>query len=104
MEIADLREMVELDPEDVLMRYVLGSKLLEEGEDPTEAVGHLAYVVGHDPQHVASYLALGNAYLRQGHEEKARDVLEKGMEIASGLKHGEGLDLVPEFEDLLASI
>jgi len=106
MEISDLREMVELDPEDAVMRYVLGTRLLEDDAPGSlgEAVENLEAVIRTDPKHVASYLALGRAYLRQGHEDKARETLEEGMSIAEGLKHGEGRDLIPEFEELIESI
>lgn len=106
MEITDLREMVELDPDDALMRYVLATRLLEDHASGSleEAVEHLEFVVEKDPQHVASYLALGQAYLRQGRDDVARDCLENGKQIAGELQHGEGLDLVPQFEELLESL
>jgi cytochrome c-type biogenesis protein CcmH/NrfG len=106
MEISELRELVELDPEDTLLRYSLGKRLLEdevEG-DVGQAVENLEMVVASDPRHVATYLALGQAYLRQGREERARDVLEQGLEVCRTLQHGEGRDLEPEFEELLDTL
>lgn len=106
MEIAELRELVEMDPEDTLLRYSLGKRLLEdevEG-DVGEAIQNLEVVVSNDPRHVATYLALGQAYLRQGREEKARDVLEQGLDICRTLQHGEGRDLEPEFENLIDTL
>jgi cytochrome c-type biogenesis protein CcmH/NrfG len=105
MEITELREMLELDPDDVELRYTLGMHLLDDVDgDPKEAVTHLKAVLEHDPRHVATHLALGQAYMRLGREEDARDTLEDGLRVAETLQHGEGLDLVPQFEELLAEL
>lgn len=100
MEISQLREMLELDPDDLELHYALGARLLENG-DLREAVDHLVSVIDLDPNHVASHLALGQAYMRLGREEDAREVLEDGLTVAETLQHGEGHDLVPQFEALL---
>ena len=105
MEISQLREMVEEDPEDVLLRYSLGRKLLEDMDgDPKEAVIHLCAVLETEPRHVAAMLALGQAYMRVGKDDEARETLEAGLEATRGLSHAEGEDLGPEFEKLLAEI
>lgn len=103
MEISQLREMLELDPDDLELHYVLGTRLLEDGE-LREAAEHLMAVLELDARHVASHLALGQAFMRLGREEEARDVLEEGLAVAQTLKHGEGLDLVPQFEELIAEL
>ncbi len=105
MEIQELRELLADDPDDPLLHYVLGTRLMDEdGGDVREAAEHFEAVVEKDPRHVASYLALGQAYLRLDREDAARDVLERGHRLAQKLHHGEGGDLAPEFEDLLESI
>lgn len=105
MEIAELRELLELEPDDPELRYVLGMHLLEDADgDPREAIQHFQAVLRHDPRHVASHLALGQAYMRIGKEAEARQILEEGRNVASTLKHGEGLDLVAQFEELLAEL
>jgi cytochrome c-type biogenesis protein CcmH/NrfG len=105
MEITELREMLELDPDDVELRYVLGLHLLEDDDgDPKEAVTHLRAVLENDPRHVASHLALGQAYMRLGKEDEARETLEEGLRVAETLKHGEGRDLMPQFEELLGEL
>lgn len=100
MEISQLREMLELDPDDLELHYTLGMRLLDNG-DIREAVDHLVSVIDLDPNHVASHLALGQAYMRLGREEDAREVLEDGLAVAETLQHGEGHDLVPQFEEML---
>lgn len=105
MQITELRNLLELDPEDPELNYVLGLRLLEDADgDPKEAVDHLRAAVQQNPQYVASYLALGQAYMRLAKEDDARTALEQGLRIAETLKHGEGLDLVPQFEELLADL
>jgi len=105
MEIAELREMLELEPDDPDLHYVLGMHLLEDADgDPKESVLHFRAVLRQDPRHVASHLALGQACMRLGEDEAARATLEEGLAVAQTLKHGEGLDLVPQFEELLAEL
>lgn len=105
MEISELREMVEEDPGDVLMRYSLGRKLLEDMDgDPKEAVIHLQAVLETEPRHVAAMLALGQAYMRVGKDDEARETLEAGLEASRALAHADGGELGPEFERLLAEI
>lgn len=105
MEIQDLREMVEEDPEDVDLRYSLGRKLLDDMDgDPKEAVTHLEAVLDMEPGHVSGLLALGQGYLRLGKDDEAREALEQGLELSRALPSSEGGDLAPEFERLLAEI
>lgn len=105
MEITELREMLELDPDDLELRYTLGMHLLEDIDgDPREAAEHLRHALDIDPRYVASHLALGQAYMRLGKEDDARATLQDGLEVARTLKHGEGLDLVPQFEELLEEL
>ncbi len=105
MQISELREMLELDPEDVELRYALGLHLLEDDDgDPKEAVEHLSNVLEIEPGHVASHLALGQAYMRLGKDDEARETLEDGLQVAQQLQHGQGHDLVPQFEELLAEL
>lgn len=97
--------MLEEEPNDPLLHFTLGTKLLDDIDgNPREAVKHLEAAIEHDESHVASYLALGRAYMRLGREDEAREVLEQGQELASKLHHGEGGDLAPQFQELIAEL
>ena len=105
MEIQELREMVDEDPEDVELRYSLGRKLLDDMDgDPREAVVHLSVVLEAEPHHLPSMLALGQAYLRIGKDDEAREVLEEGLALTREATSADGGELGPDFEQLLAEI
>jgi tetratricopeptide (TPR) repeat protein len=80
------KQVLEIDPEDALANYGLGSIAVEK-KRWSEAIAHLEKVIEHDPKYSVAYLALGKAYLGSGNKEKARLVWGAGIEIAA--KNGE---------------
>ncbi|MBU6451539.1 MAG: tetratricopeptide repeat protein [Cyanobacteria bacterium REEB67] len=75
-------QVLEIDPEDLLANYGLGScyNLLKEYD---KAVEHLEKAIELKATHTVAYLELGKAYQGQGNKEKAAEVLQKGIAVAS---------------------
>jgi predicted Zn-dependent protease len=104
MDIEAFRQMVAKNPKGFLGRYGLGNKILQEGGDLEEAVGHLRVAVELDPLHVASHLALGKALLALKRPQEAKPVLQAGIEAALSGRSNGGRDLIPEMQALLRSM
>lgn len=80
------REVLEIDPEDIVALFGLGSLALEK-ELYNEARDFLEKVLELDPGHSASYLKLGQTLERLGLKDMAKSIYEKGIEVSS--KKGE---------------
>jgi len=96
--------MVAKNPNGFLGRYGLGNKILQEGGDLREAVGHLQVAVKLDPTDVASHLALGRALIGLGQPDEAKPILKAGIDVALSGRSNGGLDLVPEMQGLLGRL
>src|SRR5689334_5236666 len=85
MDLAKLRKLLALDPNDPLSRFALGQKLAE-GSTPTElneAVEHLRFANQKSPEHLATYHVLAGLLIRLGRNNEARPVLEEGIRRAA---------------------
>jgi len=82
-------QVLEIDPDDTLANYGLGSILVEKSEWEL-ARDHLEKVLAVDPKYSVAYLALGRALKGLGRKEEARKIWTEGIKIA-GLKG----DLMP---------
>lgn len=76
------REVLEIDPEDTLANYGLGSIAVEKG-DWENARNFLESVLKADPKYSVAYLALGRAYKGLGHSEKAKETFSEGIKVAA---------------------
>ncbi len=74
--------VLEIDPDDALAHFGLGELAGERGRF-TRAVDHLEKAIAGDPTHSAAILALGAALEGLGDADRARDVYERGIEIAA---------------------
>lgn len=83
------RQVLEIDGEDTLANYGIGSIAVERKEWP-RAITHLEKVIAADTNYSVAYLALGKAYKGVGLIEKAREVWKSGISVAA--KKG---DLMP---------
>ena len=83
------RQVLEIDEEDSLANYGIGSIAVERKEWP-RAITHLEKVLAADPNYSVAYLALGKAYKGAGLRDLAKQVWESGIAIAA--KKG---DLMP---------
>lgn len=76
------RQVLEIDPGDALALFGLGELAAERGRYD-DAVKHLERAVAADPTHAAAILALGTAYERLERAGEAREVYERGVDIAA---------------------
>ncbi|MES2528288.1 MAG: tetratricopeptide repeat protein [Bdellovibrionota bacterium] len=76
------REVLEIDPEDTLANYGLGSIAVEKG-DWENARTFLESVLKADPKYSVAYLALGRAYKGLGLSAKAKDTFSEGIKVAA---------------------
>ncbi len=83
------RQVLEIDEEDTLANYGLGSIAVEK-KNWSLAIDHLVKVIAADANYSVAYLALGKAYKGSGDKVKARDIWLEGIKIAA--KKG---DLMP---------
>ena len=76
------REVLEIDPEDTLANYGLGSIAVEK-RDWASAKDFLESVLKADPKYSVAYLALGKAYNGLGLLEEAKLTFSEGIKVAA---------------------
>lgn len=76
------RQVLEIDPEDTLANYGLGSIAVEKGEWQT-ARDHLEKVLAADPKYSVAYLALGKALKGMGLVEEAKNIWKEGIKVSA---------------------
>lgn len=76
------REVLEIDPEDTLANYGLGSIAVERSHWD-EGRGYLEKVIAADPKYSVAYLALGKAYKGLGQIDKSREIFQQGIIVAA---------------------
>jgi Flp pilus assembly protein TadD len=79
--IRELRELLEDEPDDALLRLTLGTELLDAG-DAAAALPHLERAVAVAPRYTAAYRHLGTALERLGRGAEARAAWERGIAVA----------------------
>lgn len=75
------RNLLEKDPENPMILYSLGVELFKEKNYP-EARDHLERAVANKPDYSVAYRTLGRTLFEMREDQAARDVFEKGREIA----------------------
>src|SRR3954462_1872199 len=108
IDVAKLRKLVSLDPNDPLSRFALGKKLFETeprtSDALAEAAEHLAFASLNAPEHLATYPILGQTLIQLGRPADARRVLEEGVRRTAGIGEGMGRDLGPAMRALLEGL
>jgi len=75
-------EVLEIDADDTLANYGLGSIAVEKSEWD-KARSYLEKVIEADPKYSVAYLALGKAYIGLGMKEKAQETFRHGISVAA---------------------
>lgn len=76
-----IQEMLADEPDDPFLRYGLAMEHVSEGDDAGAAqCFHELFAVA--PDYVAAYLQAGQALIRLGRADEARDVLRQGIAVA----------------------
>lgn len=76
------RQVLEIDPDDTLANYGLGSIAVEKGEWSV-ARDHLERVLKQDSKYSVAYLALGKALKGLGLKDEARKIWTEGIKVAA---------------------
>ncbi len=76
------RQVLEIDPEDALANFGLGSIAVEKGEWDI-ARDHLEAVIKSDPKYSVAYLALGRALKGLGLVSEAKNIWQEGIKVAA---------------------
>lgn len=94
------RQVLEIDADDTLANYGLGTIHLERAEYD-QAIDCLEKVLAQDAKYSVAYLALGKAYLALRKQDSARDIFERGIKVAASKG-----DLMPanQMQSLLSQI
>lgn len=76
------KQVLEIDPEDTLANYGLGSIAVEKG-DWQVARTHLEKVLEQDPKYSVAYLALGKALKGLGLKDEAKAIWQEGIKVSA---------------------
>ncbi|MEO6028412.1 MAG: tetratricopeptide repeat protein [Candidatus Binatia bacterium] len=79
--IHDLLELLTEEPEDAMLRLMLGKEYLA-ADDAAGALPHLEQAVALDPQYSAAYRELGLVLEKLGRTAEADEVYARGIAIA----------------------
>ncbi|MDK2970486.1 MAG: hypothetical protein PWP23_241 [Candidatus Sumerlaeota bacterium] len=104
LDVKTLRQLVDSDPSDTMLRYVLGLKLFEEDGTPAalqEAALHLSFVRKNDAKNVAAWYVLAQVHAELGRIEDARAVLNDCIAQIDAHRDIDGTDLLPRIEAML---
>jgi folate-binding Fe-S cluster repair protein YgfZ/Tfp pilus assembly protein PilF len=76
------KQVLEIDPDDTLANYGVGSIAVEKGEWQI-ARDHLEHVLKQDPKYSVAYLALGKALKGLGLNEEAKSIWREGIKVSA---------------------
>ena len=78
------------------MRYALAMEDISANDDEAAARGFVD-LMARDPTYVPTYLQAGKTLERLGRHQQAREVLQRGIEIARGQNEHHAADEMQEF-------
>lgn len=76
-----LQELLENNPDDVFLNFGLAMELLKE-DRKEEAIAQFDRVLDLDPNYVSAYIQKGNALIRLGRKDQAKETLAAGIAAA----------------------
>lgn len=78
--LKQLQTMLDEEPKDSFLLFAI-AKEHEKAGSIVQAITYYEKVVLNDSKYVGVYYHLGSAYAEQGDKDKAKDVLNKGIQI-----------------------
>jgi len=79
--LEQFKQLAELEPEDDLVRFGLGTAYFDEGQYD-EAAKEFQHAIRLNPDYSAAYRDLGKALEKAGRPEEAKTVYTQGIEVA----------------------
>ena len=101
--MAQLEELLALDPADPFLRYGLALEYASAGDDG-ECARVLRALTVDTPDYIPAYLMCGQALARQGEEPAAAEVLRAGVAAAERVGTPDALHARGEMLGLLATV
>ena len=98
--VEELLELLEEDPNDYMLRYGLGMEYLR-GQQYAEAMAAFEQTIQTQPGYSVAYRELARCLMRLDQSEKARPILVKGKEVATGKSD---LQVIKDIEQLLREL
>lgn len=92
--------MLETDPDDVFVRYMLAMALVSE-DDPAAAISEFDEILRRDPDHVPAHFQKGQLLAREGEIDQARQILQQGIATARRVGDQHALGEMTEFLETL---
>ncbi|MHB1566997.1 MAG: tetratricopeptide repeat protein [Acidiferrobacter sp.] len=86
MDIEAMEKMLARGPDNLLLRFGLGTAYLQRHE-PAKAIPHLRAAVAFDARHAAAWKLLGQALAADGQPDAARAVYTEGIRQAEAHGH-----------------
>lgn len=80
--IESLKKALETDPNDTFARYAIGLEYLS-ADKLDDAKNIFDEIIAIDPDYAAVYYQLGKTYELMGDESSAKNIYEKGIQVAS---------------------
>ena len=96
----ELLELLEEDPNDYMLRYGLGMEYLR-GQQYGEAAAAFEQTIQTQPDYSVAYRELARCLMHLGRSAKARPILIKGKEVATGKSD---LQVIKDIEQLLREL
>lgn len=86
-----LEALLAESPDDSFLQYALAMQCVTDGDDSAAVTG-MGELIERDPQYVPAYFQLAQIVVRQGENDRARQLLTRGIEMArrAGDDHAEG--------------
>ena len=79
--LQQIQEMLADDPNDPTLRYMLAMEYVSVGDD-SRAVACFHELLAGAPDYVPAYMQAGRALVRQGKDDEARTIFERGIAVA----------------------
>lgn len=95
-----IEELLKADPGDPFLKYALAKELASEGDVPA-ALAAFDRVIAEHPDYVAAYFQKGQTLAADGEADAARDVLTRGIAVASRVGDAHAAGEMTAFLDTL---
>ncbi len=96
----ELELLLDADPADVFLNYAVAMACASEG-DPAEAVSRLDRLIDSHPDYVPAWFQRGQLLAGLGQVDEARQVLARGIEVASRVGDDHARQEMTEFLESL---
>ncbi|NQX91975.1 MAG: hypothetical protein HRT74_07615 [Flavobacteriales bacterium] len=92
--LEQLQELLKEDPNDSFLRYALALEFRSAGDDRSKE--QLLSLIKDDGEYLPSFQTLGSWFFDDGEDDKAIEVLEKGIELAEKQRNLKALNEMKE--------